>query len=42
VTLVSGSQIKVSVVTGVGARTLNVRVTNPSGMASNIVMLTVK
>jgi subtilase family serine protease len=42
VTLVSGSQIKVPVVTGVGARTLNVRVTNPSGMASNTVTLTVK
>jgi hypothetical protein len=42
VTFVSGSQIKVSVVTGVGARTLNVRVTNPSGMASNTVTLTVK
>jgi hypothetical protein len=42
VTFVSGSQIKVSVVTGVGARTLNVRVTNPSGMASNLVTLTVK
>ena len=42
VTFVSGSQIKASVVTGVGARTLNVRVTNPSGMASNMVVLTVK
>lgn len=42
VTFVSGSQIKVSVVMGVGAKTLNVRVTNPSGMASNTVTLTVK
>ena len=42
VTFVSASQIKVSVVTGVGAKTLNVRVTNPSGMASNTVALTVK
>jgi subtilase family serine protease len=42
VTLVSGSQIRVPVVTGVGARTLNVRVTNPSGMASNAVTLAVK
>jgi len=42
VTFVSGSQIKVSVVTGAGARTLNVRVTNPSGMASNLAALTVK
>jgi hypothetical protein len=42
VTFVSASQIKVSVVTGVGARSLNVRVTNPSGMASNMVVLTVK
>ncbi|MGA3018089.1 MAG: protease pro-enzyme activation domain-containing protein [Bryobacteraceae bacterium] len=42
VTFVSGSQIKVSVVTGVGARTLNVRVTNASGMASNLATLTVK
>jgi len=42
VTFVSGSQVKVAVVTGVGAKTLNVRVTNPSGMASNLVALTVK
>jgi len=42
VTLVSASQIKVSVVTGTGAKTLNVRVTNPSGMASNLMTLTVK
>jgi subtilase family serine protease len=42
VTFLSSSQIKVSVVTSVGAKTLNVRVTNPSGMASNLVTLTVK
>ena len=42
VTFVSGSQIKVSVVTGVGARPLNVRVTNASGMASNTVTLAMK
>jgi hypothetical protein len=42
VTFVSASAIKVSVVTGVGARTLNLRVTNPSGMASNTVVLMVK